>query len=133
MPNLYRRPLHGGSPAWRRGVAASNNGFKRGHRALDIAAPRRTKVFSIRAGRVLERGYDSVRGHYLRIQHSRGVVALYQHLDERPRLSAGKRIIGLWRFIGYVGATGIATGPHLHFAISIHGVEVDPDPWLRKH
>jgi murein DD-endopeptidase MepM/ murein hydrolase activator NlpD len=133
MVNLYRRPLHIGAAAWKRGVAASNNGFTKLHPALDIAAARRTPVYSIRAGRVIQVGYDRIRGHFIRIQHSKGVVSKFEHLDEPPKLKVGQRVTGLWRRIGYVGQSGTATGSHLHFAIAVKDVPVDPDPWLRKH
>jgi murein DD-endopeptidase MepM/ murein hydrolase activator NlpD len=114
-------------------VAASNNGFTKRHPALDIAAAKRTRVYSIRAGKVAAKGYDKVRGHWVTLKHWRGIESTYEHLDAASPLGIGQRVRTLWGSIGYVGETGIATGPHLHLAIFVNGKPVDPDSWLTKH
>lgn len=94
----------------------------RPHRAIDYAAPTGTPVVSIGSGTVISRYYDQGGyGNYVQIRHPNGYVTGYGHLSKFARgLQVGQRV-EQGEVIGYVGATGLATGPHLDFSISKDG------------
>ncbi len=94
----------------------------RPHLAIDYAAPTGTAVVSIGSGTVKSRYYDQGGyGNYVEIRHPNGYVTGYGHLSEFAQgLHVGQRV-EQGEIIGYVGATGLATGPHLDFAISKNG------------
>jgi hypothetical protein len=94
----------------------------RPHRAIDYAAPTGTPVVSIGSGTVISRYYDQGGyGNYVQIRHPNGYVTGYGHLSKFAQgLQVGQRV-EQGEIIGYVGATGLATGPHLDFSISKDG------------
>ena len=97
------------------------------HAGVDIAAARKTSVNAPAAGIVADVGEYILTGRTVIIDHGQGVMSAYFHLDTAlvhrgDQIAAGKRI-------GRVGATGLATGPHLHYGIYIHGKDVDPSAW----
>lgn len=100
--------------------------INRPHRAIDYAAPTGTPVVSIGAGTVTSRYYDKGGyGNYIEIKHPNGYTTGYGHLSKfADGLKVGKRV-EQGEIIGYVGATGLATGPHLDFSISINGKKVN--------
>ncbi len=91
----------------------------RPHRAIDYAAPTGTPVVSIGSGTVISKYYDQGGyGNYVEIKHPNGYVTGYGHLSKFAQgLQTGQRV-EQGEIIGYVGATGLATGPHLDFSIS---------------
>ncbi len=100
--------------------------INRPHLAIDYAAPTGTPVVSIGAGTVITRRYDQGGyGNYVEVKHPNGYVTGYGHLSKFAQsLKVGKRI-EQGEIIGYVGATGLATGPHLDFSISRDGKRFD--------
>jgi murein DD-endopeptidase MepM/ murein hydrolase activator NlpD len=98
----------------------------RPHLAIDYAAPTGTPVVSIGAGTVTSRYYDGGGyGNYVEIKHPNGYTTGYGHLSKFAEgLKVGKRV-EQGEVIGYVGATGLATGPHLDFSISKDGKKVN--------
>ena len=74
-------------------------------------------------------GKTDRRGNGLIIDHGAGVFSGYYHLSEA--LGAAGSEIARGDVIGYIGATGLATGPHLHWELVVRGVAVDPIPWMR--
>jgi len=108
--------------------AAAGDGFgprgDRFHTGIDFPAATGTPVTAAGAGCVTFTGFDDGYGLLVVLAHSGGVTTWYAHLsriDVRPRacVAAGARV-------GAVGATGHATGPHLHFEVRIRGAAVDP-------
>lgn len=95
----------------------------RPHRAIDYAAPTGTPIVTIGAGTVISKYYDQGGyGNYVEIRHVNGYVTGYGHLSKFAQgLQVGQRV-EQGEIIGYVGATGLATGPHLDFSISKDGV-----------
>jgi len=96
----------------------------RPHRGTDYAAPRGTPVYAAGNGRILESGYSKANGNYVFVQHGESYVTKYLHLDKRA-VKAGQRV-KQGQIIGRVGATGYATGPHLHYEFLVNGVHRNP-------
>ena len=78
-------------------------------------------------GRVAFAGDLPVRGTSVIIDHGGGVFSAYHHLQQAA-VQHGQ-MVAVGDLVGYVGASGLATGPHLHWEIIVRGVEVDPVPW----
>jgi murein DD-endopeptidase MepM/ murein hydrolase activator NlpD len=97
---------------------------RRPHRGIDYAAPRGTPVFAAGDGRVVEAGYTRANGNYVVIQHGQAYTTKYLHLHKR-KVRRGYRVAQN-DVIGTVGATGAATGPHLHYEFLVNGVHRNP-------
>jgi murein DD-endopeptidase MepM/ murein hydrolase activator NlpD len=100
------------------------------HPGIDFPAPAGTPVAAAHAGRVLSAGFaDDGYGDRVVLDHGRGERTLYAHLS-RVLVRRGERVsAGI--VIGRVGATGFATGPHLHFEVTVRGAKIDPAPAMR--
>ena len=81
-------------------------------------------VVAAKAGRVVIAGYGSAAGNYVKIDHGDGVSSIYMHLNSYC-VSSGQ-MVSAGQKIGETGATGVATGDHLHFGIAVNGVYVNP-------
>lgn len=102
-------------------------GKVKAHTAVDYAAPTGTPVHAIGDGTVTLCGWDGTGGgNRIRIKHMRGYESCYMHLSKfAPGIKVGSRV-SQGQLIGYVGATGTATGPHLDFRIWENGKPIDP-------
>jgi murein DD-endopeptidase MepM/ murein hydrolase activator NlpD len=96
----------------------------RPHLGVDYAAPQGTPVQAVASGTVLSAGWNGESGRMIALRHAGGYETRYLHLSEID-VSAGGRV-AQGDVIGYVGATGLATGPHLDFRILMHGKLVNP-------
>lgn len=96
----------------------------RPHRGVDYAAPTGTPVYAAGDGRVVASGYTNTNGNYIVIQHGERYTTKYLHLHRRG-VQVGERI-PQGKQIGTVGATGLATGPHLHYEFLVDGVHKNP-------
>ena len=104
-------------------------GFLPYHQAIDIGAPTGTPVVAADSGYVVEAGWSQYGyGRYLVIDHGNGFQTLYAHLS--AILVEVGQSVGKGARIGSVGATGWATGPHLHFEIRYKGVQRNPFGYL---
>ena len=98
----------------------------RGHTGVDFAAPRGTRVIAAADGTVLSAGVRGGYGNAVEIRHGGSVTTLYGHLSGfAPGVHAGTHV-HQGEVIGFVGATGWATGPHLHYEFKIAGAFQDP-------
>lgn len=101
-------------------------GFTRMHQGVDFAAPTGTPVFAAADGKVVEAGPKGSFGNFIRIDHGNGYQTAYAHLHGfRSGLKKGTRV-RQGQIIGTVGASGRATGPHLHFEVHRRGKPVNP-------
>lgn len=103
--------VYNGTPSW-------------SHAGIDIAAPKGTPVMATQSGTVILSKSLSVHGNTVMIDHGWGILSVYTHLDalktkKQANVSSGD-------IIGTVGSTGVATGDHLHFGISIQNERVNP-------
>jgi len=94
------------------------------HTGIDIAASKGTAIYAVNGGEVVMSDYDSGYGNFVSISHGGGVVTLYAHMTSRA-VKKGQ-IVKQGQVIGYVGSTGLSTGPHLHFEVMIDGKNEDP-------
>jgi Peptidase family M23/Putative peptidoglycan binding domain len=96
----------------------------RWHAGIDLPAPLGTPVYSARAGEVVWAGWRGDYGFLVTVAHGHGERSMYAHLS-RMDVRVGVWI-GAGVRVGLIGATGDATGPHLHFEVRVHGAAVDP-------
>ena len=104
-------------------------GARKLHSGLDIAAPSGTPLAAAAGGRIVLADWFGGYGLTVIIDHGGGVATLYAH-QSRLAVSAGDTV-GSGDLVGYVGSTGLSTGPHVHFEVRTQGTAEDPLPWLR--
>ena len=98
----------------------------RPHHGLDYVAPIGTPVASIGDGKVVFRGWKGGYGNLVEIRHKNNFRSRYGHLSRFAKgLRVGKRVKS-GELVGYLGSTGLSTGPHLHFELHKNGVPVNP-------
>ncbi|MDY6822131.1 MAG: peptidoglycan DD-metalloendopeptidase family protein, partial [Deferribacterota bacterium] len=96
------------------------------HLGIDYAAPTGTPVYSTADGKVIVRGYKRGNGNYIKISHNNGFYTYYMHLSGFAKgIYVGSRV-RQGQVIGYVGATGYATGPHLDYRIKRYSKFLNP-------
>lgn len=98
----------------------------RAHRGVDFAAAAGTPVQATGNGVVIERATENTYGNTIVVRHSNGWTTRYAHMN---RFASGVRVgsqVDQGDIIGYVGMTGLATGPHLHYEMSVRGTPADP-------
>jgi murein DD-endopeptidase MepM/ murein hydrolase activator NlpD len=98
----------------------------RPHHGIDYAAPSGTPVWAVADGEVIYRARAGGFGNLVKIRHSNGYVSYYAHLSRFAKgLKLGQKVAQK-QIIGYVGQTGLATGPHVCFRIAKNGQYVNP-------
>ncbi|AHE97341.1 peptidase M23 [Thioalkalivibrio paradoxus ARh 1] len=116
-------------------------GYTRQHQGVDYAAPTGTPIRAAGNGRIVHRGNRGGYGKTVIIDHGNNRRTLYAHMNGfRSGQSVGSRV-QQGQIIGYVGMTGMATGPHLHYEFHVHGKPVNPvtvdlpraDPLPKQH
>ena len=100
--------------------------FTRLHSGVDFAAPPGTPILAAGAGHVIEAGRFGGYGNWVKIAHDGGLATGYAHLSRiAPGVKRSARV-RQGQVIGYVGSTGMSTGPHLHFELHRGGRPIDP-------
>jgi len=101
-------------------------GYSRMHSGVDWAAPRGTPIIATGNGTVEKAGWTNGYGYQTLLRHANGYVTSYNHQNAIARgVTAGARV-RQGQVIGYVGSTGLSTGPHLHYELIVNGTKVDP-------
>lgn len=99
----------------------------RAHHGVDYAAPTGTPVYAIGSGKVIAKGYQANGGgNYVKIRHNSTYTTTYMHLS---RFAKGLQVgdhVAQKEVIGYVGSTGLSTGPHLDFRVYENGKPINP-------
>ncbi len=101
-------------------------GYTRAHKGVDFRASTGTPIPAAGAGRVVARGYNRGHGNYVKLRHNGSYETLYAHMS---RFAKGVKVgtnVRQGQTIGYVGSTGLSTGPHLHYEIIKNGKHVNP-------
>jgi Peptidase family M23 len=112
------------------GVLRAHNGKLTGdyHKGVDLRSPQGRPVRATAAGRVVISRAFRLHGGTVGIDHGQGVNSIYIHLSKRLVNEGDPVEAGA--IIGLVGATGFATGPHLHWGLFVNGLPVNPNQWL---
>jgi murein DD-endopeptidase MepM/ murein hydrolase activator NlpD len=96
------------------------------HLAIDYAAPTGTPIRTVGDGSIIKKKYDRANGNLLRIRHTNGYETTYIHMSKYAKgMQVGRRV-AQGEVIGYVGSTGLATGPHLDFRMFKNGKPINP-------
>ena len=100
--------------------------YSRMHTGVDWAAPIGTPILAAGNGTIIQANWDAGYGRRVEIQHANGYVTTYNHMSGFGRgIGEGAHVVQ-GQTIGYLGETGLATGPHLHYEVIINGNFVDP-------
>ena len=101
-------------------------GYSRLHKGTDFAAGTGTPIMAAASGTVVYAGVYRGYGNHIRVRHTNGIETTYSHMS---RFGKGGRVgarVEQGQVIGYVGSTGMSTGPHLHYEVYLKGRPVDP-------
>ena len=99
----------------------------RAHHGVDYAAPKGTPVYAIGSGKVIKKGWDANGGgNYIKIRHNSTYVTTYMHLSGFAKGLKEGDFVKQKQVIGYVGSTGLSTGPHLDFRVHENGKPINP-------
>jgi len=96
----------------------------RPHNGIDYYAPRGTPVYTAGDGTVTRSAYSRANGHHVFVKHANSIETKYLHFTKRA-VKRGQKV-KQGQTIGYVGSTGLATGPHLHYEFVVNGVHRNP-------
>jgi murein DD-endopeptidase MepM/ murein hydrolase activator NlpD len=124
---LVRKPLAGGT--FRSGFGIRRHpilGYSRMHSGVDWSDDTGAPIFSAGNGTIIHADWSSGYGRRIEIQHLNGYVTTYSHLSGFARGIQEGAKVRQGQIIGYVGNTGLSTGPHLHYEVAINGNYVDP-------
>jgi len=125
----WKKPISSNRITTTFGMRRSYNGgpYRSYHEGIDYGAAKGVPVYAPAPGVVGLAEPLFVRGNAIVLQHGMGVCSGYFHLS-RVLVKPGQRV-SKGDLIGYVGSSGLSTGPHLHFEIRVWGVPTDPAPW----
>ena len=98
--------------------------FRRFHGGIDFGSPSGTPIIASADGQVVGAGWSGGYGRQVRIAHGGGIVTTYSHMSSIAAVPGAEVRQG--EVIGYVGSSGVSTGPHLHFEVRVGGRAVDP-------
>ncbi len=122
MPVPYGRVSSGFSSARQHPVL----GYTRAHHGIDYASPMGTEIYAVGDGTLTARGWAGGYGNLVRIRHANGYETGYGHMNGFAAGQAVGSYVRQGEIIGYVGSTGLSTGPHVHFEMKKNGSFVNP-------
>jgi murein DD-endopeptidase MepM/ murein hydrolase activator NlpD len=101
-------------------------GYSKMHKGVDFAASTGTPIFAAGDGVIVKRGKQRGYGNYIQIKHNSKYATAYAHMSRFAKgLKQGSKV-HQGDVIGYVGSTGMATGPHLHYEVLVDGKQINP-------
>ena len=106
------------------------SGKRKQHKGIDISLPMNTPIYAPADGNVIFSGWKRGYGYVIEIDHNNGYVTLFAH--NKINLVKLGDTVTTTTLIARVGATGVATGPHIHFEIIFHGKNVNPINFFQK-
>ena len=98
----------------------------RAHKGVDYAAPNGTPIMAAGDGKVIFAGRKSGYGNCIILQHGGNITTLYAHMSKFSKFGRVGKRVNQGQIVGYVGATGLATAPHLHYEYRVNGVHRNP-------
>lgn len=98
----------------------------RAHPAIDYAAPTGTPIMAVGDATIIAIGRTAGNGNYIKLQHAGGLATMYLHMSRFAKGMRGGKRVRQGETIGYVGSTGLATGPHLCYRMTRNGAPVNP-------
>ncbi|MDA3808858.1 MAG: M23 family metallopeptidase [Spirochaetaceae bacterium] len=124
---LLKTPINGAYITSAYGMRISPiTGYSKKHTGIDFGAPRGTPIYASGDGIIESAYYSQVYGNFIELRHVNGFRTLYGHMTNYARgMRPGIRV-KQGQIIGYVGSTGMSTGPHLHYEVSYWGTKVNP-------
>jgi murein DD-endopeptidase MepM/ murein hydrolase activator NlpD len=102
------------------------SGVVRAHKGVDYAAPTGTPIWAAGEGRIQFAGRKGGYGNVVMVDHGKGISTVYGHMSRFGKSARAGRKVKQGDIIGYVGMTGTATGPHLHYEYRVRGVHKNP-------
>lgn len=100
-------------------------GYTKAHLGVDLSAPTGTPIYSAGDGVIVAKNRTESYGKYIDIRHNKEFTTRYAHMSRFANLKVGDRV-SQRQIIGYVGMTGLATGPHLHYEVIRNGKHINP-------
>ena len=100
-------------------------GYSRAHKGVDMAVPTGTPIFAAGDGVITVKKHNGGYGNWIEVKHNSTYSTRYAHMSRFANVSVGQRVRQR-QVIGYVGMTGMATGPHLHYEVLQNGTQINP-------
>ncbi len=124
---LLKTPIDGARLTSRYGMRRHPvKGYSAMHKGLDFAASTGTPIMASGDGTVVVAGRKGTYGRYIRIRHANQYSTAYAHLSAYAKGLKRNKRVNQGDIIGYVGSTGMATGPHLHYEVHYRGQQINP-------
>lgn len=103
-------------------------GASTNHRGIDIGGlPVNSKIFAIADGTITSMGYNNTMGNYIWIDHGNGYSSVYMHMNGHASGLLTGSVVSAGQNIGFLGSTGVSTGPHLHLGVQFNNEYIDPE------
>nr|WP_246317589.1 M23 family metallopeptidase [Hyphomicrobium methylovorum] len=125
---LVRKPVRGNDVRLTSGFGVRYHPLlnsRKMHTGVDWACPTGTPIFAAGNGTIEEVGHKGYYGNYIRVRHANGYQTAYGHMSRFAKVSPGMKV-RQGDIIGYVGSTGLSSGPHVHFEVLVNSRFVDP-------
>ncbi len=124
--DLFKKPIRArwylsSAFGWRK---SPFTGVRSYHGGVDMACSQGTKIYSAMEGKVTATGFNNTYGNYVIVTHHSGYKTLYGHMSAIAAVKG--QYVTQSSVIGYVGSTGLSTGPHLHFTVFKNGKQINP-------
>ena len=100
-------------------------GYNKMHRGTDLAAPEGTPIMASGDGTIIKAGWCGGGGNCVKIKHNKTYQTIYAHMKNFSKIAIPGKRIKQGQIIGYVGSTGLSTGPHLHYEVIENGKKIN--------